>query len=384
MIVRVTNVAPEMFSWACERSGHDRGYLEKKFPKLADWENGTAHPTFKELEDFAKKTYTPFGCMFLDAPLEEPLPIPDFRILGGKAPVRPSVNLLDTIYLCLRRQEWYRDFARMSGYAPLGIAGSVAADDPVEAVAEKMRTALSFSIEQRKKCRTWTDALRIFSDQAEEAGILVMTSGVVGSNNNRRLDVAEFRGFALADDYGPVVFINGNDTKAAQMFTLAHELAHIWLGESALSDAGPTVSPSAKVERWCNKAAAEFLVPLAMIKDDVRGRPYRPEIKEALARRYKVSTLVVLLRLRDAGCLGKEEFGREYAAENERLRGLGKTSGGGDFFRTTGARVSRHFARELIASAFEGHTSFTEALNLLGIKKMSTFKKLGNELGVRV
>src|SRR5665648_224958 len=128
-----------------------------------------------------------------------------------------------------------------------------------------------------------------------------MVSGIVGSNTRRKLEPEEFRGFALADDLAPLVFINGADTKAAQMFTLAHELAHVWLGESALSDVGPLSSPSQGVEAWCNRVAAEFLVPLdAICEEYQQGVDIRPEA-ERLARLFKVSTLVILRRMRDAG-----------------------------------------------------------------------------------
>src|SRR5258708_21057731 len=99
---------------------------------------------------------------------------------------------------------------------------------------------------------TWTEALRRFIEQADALGVLVMVNGVVGSNNRRKLDPQEFRGFALADNLAPLVFINGADSKAAQMFTLAHELSHIWLGLSAVPHPQPSLVPEHDAERCCN------------------------------------------------------------------------------------------------------------------------------------
>jgi Zn-dependent peptidase ImmA (M78 family) len=136
------------------------------------------------------------------------------------------------------------------------------------------------------------EALREFIAQADDAGVLVMCSGVVLNNNRRRLDADEFRGFALTDELAPVVFINGADTKAAQMFTLAHELAHLWAGETALSDASLASVPAHAVERWCNQVAAELLVPLAVLRGEFRAEERLMDEVGRLARRFKVSTLV--------------------------------------------------------------------------------------------
>ncbi|MEO7864161.1 MAG: ImmA/IrrE family metallo-endopeptidase [Nitrospirales bacterium] len=376
-------VRPELLGWARERSGLDIPALTRRFPHLDSWERGEAFPTLKQLEGFAKFTHTPVGYLFLSEPPVEHVPIPDFRTIGNERTGRPSPDLLDTIYLCQQRQGWYRNHARSLGEASLTLVGSVQVTGDVVRTAALIRTALGFDIEERRRMPTWTDALRRFLEQADALGVLVMVSGVVGSNNRRHLDPQEFRGFALSDHLAPLVFINGTDTKAAQMFTLAHELAHIWLGQSAVSDAEASVVPEHDVERWCNQVAAELLVPLDLLREEYdRGADLSTETNR-LARRFKVSTLVVLRRMHDAGGLTHQQLWKAYKAELERLRALPKGSGG-DFYLTLGARASKRFARALVVSTLEGQSSFTEAFRLLGFKKMATFRDLGNSLGVAI
>ena len=245
-----------------------------------------------------------------------------------------------------------------------------------------MRETLNFQVANRKECRTWEDALRLFVRQADSAGVLVMISGVVMSNNHRRLDPSEFRGFALSDPLAPLVFVNGADTKAAQMFTLAHEPAHLWLGASALSDVGVRPEQGARSEEvWCNAVAAEFLVPLDALRCELHSDELLPEAMSRLARTFKVSTLVVLRRLLDAGWIEREMFEAQWSRENARLRTLvQRNSGGGDFHRTTIARVSRRFARALVVSTSEGQTLYRDALRMLGISKIETFNSLVGKL----
>jgi Zn-dependent peptidase ImmA (M78 family)/transcriptional regulator with XRE-family HTH domain len=374
-------VKPAMLRWALERSGRSAASLRERLPQLERWESGEASPTLKQLERFAQATHTPIGYLFLQEPPIERVPIPDFRTIGSERLEGPSADLLDTIYLCQQRQEWYRDFARTEGEAPLPFVGSVTLASDVEETGARIRSALGFDLEERRRTPTWTEALRRFIGLADELGVLVMVSGVVGSNNRRKLDPEEFRGFALVDPLAPIVFVNGADTKAAQMFTLAHELAHVWLGQSALSDVAPASSPSHAVEIWCNRVAAELLVSLATFREE-----YEPEAAlrgelDRLARRFKVSTLVILRRIHDAGGLTADQFWREYRRELERLRAM-PSGDGGNFYLTLGARASKRFARALVVRTLEGQSSFTEAFRLLGLKKMATFQELGHSLGV--
>jgi len=210
---------------------------------------------------------------------------------------------------------------------------------------------------------------------------MVMVSGVVLNNNSRHLDPQEFRGFALADDRAPLVFINGADSKAAQMFTLAHELAHLWLGQSALSDVSAGESSNNAVESWCNRVAAELLVPMVTFEAELLAAEPVRETLARLARRFKVSSLVILRRLADAGRLDRAAFYQAYRDELEHLKRLDAAgSGGGDFYRTTAARVSKRFARALVESTLEGRTLYRDAFRMLGISKTNTFNEFGRSL----
>jgi Zn-dependent peptidase ImmA (M78 family)/transcriptional regulator with XRE-family HTH domain len=376
-------VQPKLLRWACERAGFDRADLEHRFPQLAAWESGEAQPTLKQLEAFAKATYTPVGFLFLSEPPIEKVPIPDFRAIGNECIDHPSPDLLDTIYVCQQRQEWFRNYARSMREKPLAFVGSAGVGDEIVPTAARIRTTLGFDVNERRAMSTWTDALRHFIEQADGLGILVMCNGVVHNNNYRHLDPKEFRGFAKADDLAPLVFINGADTKAAQMFTLAHELAHIWLGQSAVSDSQAVAVPDQNVERWCNEVAAELLVPLELMRQEYNDAGDLSDEVSRLARRFKVSTLVILRRILDVGGLTPQEFWEAYHADVERLRAIPRGTGG-NFYLTQAARVSKRFAAALVTSTLEGQTRYVDAFRMLGFAKHSTFKELGRSLGVGV
>ena len=179
------------------------------------------------------------------------------------------------------------------------------------------------------------------------------------------------------------MFVNGADAKSAQVFTLAHELAHLWLGETALSDLDTRTVESHRHEVWCNRVAAELLVPMLEFRsvfDTNRG--HRDQM-QALAARFRVSTQVILGRLREAGVLTWDQYMTELRLEQERVGRIVRGSGGGDYYKTKPVQVSKRFARGLISSALEGHTTYAEAHRLLGVAKASTFRRLGEELGWR-
>ena len=379
------DVAPTILEWAVERAGWDEETAERRFPQLTEWRAGTRRPTVKQLEHFAKATHAPFGQLFLSAPPEEPLPVPDMRTLRGTGITRPSADLLDTIYQCQTRQGWFRDHALESGMEPVAYVGTATTGDDPAAIAQRMREVLGVDPRTEPPAPSWRAAFRLLSDRIEASGTLVMVNGVVGSNTHRALRPEEFRGFTLADDLAPVVFVNGADSKSAQIFTLLHEFAHVWLGGSALSDVLPGEDGGHPEERWCNAVAAEALMPLESVRSEFRG-DLSDEGLDALARRFTVSTLVVLRRLADAELVPWDGYRELYAQQEERVLALfteakENRSGGGNFYNVQSQGLSRQFTRAVVASAREGGTSYRDAYKLLGTKKHSTFEELAERVG---
>jgi len=374
-----------MLQWAVDRAGIALGDVRGRFSRYDEWISGATHPTLKQLQDFARYTYSAVGYFFLDQPPELKLPIPDFRTMDASRLGDPSPDLLDTIYTCQQRQDWYASYARSVGADALPFVGSRTLRDSVADTAAAIRSILRLDLSVRQKLRTWEEALRQFIQLADEAGILVMVSGVVGNNNTRKLDTEEFRGFALSDPMAPLVFVNGTDTKSAQMFTLAHELAHLWLGQSALSDSTVARVAPVAVEQWCDRVAAETLVPLEIFKQIYQPANSIGAEMQRLAQLFKVSTLVILRRIFDVGGLGREHFWMLYQNEVVRLVAIMQAKeAGGDYYRTTASRVSHRFTRAIVTSTLEGRSAFTEAFRLLGCKRMSTFAELGQRVGIDV
>lgn len=378
-------VEAHMLAWACERAGYTAESFADSHPAhgLEAWIAGKTQPTLKQLEAFAKVTHTPIGALLLPEPPSEPLPIPDFRSMDMAPPRRPSADLLDTIYICQQRQDWYRGYAQINRLGQVPFVGDASVSDDPEAIANQLRPKLGIAAEERRGIPTWTGALGRLIEKVEAQGALVMVSGVVGSNNNRKLEPQEFRGFALADRIAPVVFINGKDTKAAQIFTLAHEVGHLCLAESALDDATARALPDRQVEQWCNRFAAELRVPREELATVFRRNEDLGQQIQRLAGHFKVSTLVILRRIYDAGWIARDVFWTAYDAELERLRGFERRGdSGGNFYYTTMARAGKRLTRALVSSTLEGQSSFTESLHLLGFRKMKTFNELARLAGV--
>lgn len=376
-------VEPELLSWALERSRKSPDELKRRQPckRIDKWLAGEVHPTFRQLEDFATATATPFGYFFLPEPPEETLPIPDFRTLSQETVRRPSADLIETLYTMQRRRDWLREVLIEEDAEPLDFVGSARLSDPPESIGREMRRIVGLEGGWADEVCTWTEAVSELRRAIEELGVVAVINGVVGNNTHRKLDVEEFRGFALCDAYAPLIFVNGADYKSAQMFTLAHELAHLWLGREGISGFEGIVAGGSDVEKFCDAAAAEFLIPARELRAlwPAVARNTRPF--ETVARQFKVSPIVAARRAWDLDLIDRERFFgfyREYTAEEHRKKAAG--AGGGDFYNNQNTRVGERFASEVVRAAKEGRIQFRDAYSLTGLYG-AAFRKYVQHLG---
>lgn len=364
---------PAMLRWARSRADltveRIALALHVKPGQVQAWEDGSEHPTFKQAQSFANACHVAFGFLFLQKPPEETLPFPDLRTVGGVPPAKPSLDLMDTIKDVLRKQDWYLDYIKDQGNEPLDYIGRFPIDSPPQIIAEDIRHVLG--VDKTPKKRTDDAYITELVNAAERSGILVMRSGIVNGNTHRKLDVSEFRGFAIADRHAPVVFINSADAPAARVFTLLHEIAHLWIGSSGLSNV--SAGNSRKEEILCNAVAGEFLVPKDEFISHWNDSIYWMDNLAPLASLFNVSRLVIGRRATDLGLIDRELYYHFYLSELKRHRD--KESGRGDYYATTGAKNSKALSRAIVAETLSGRLLLRDAGRLLGIQpsKIKTY-----------
>ena len=369
-------ITPDVLRWALERRGLPDEEVARSISvdveRLRQWKDGSGRPTLRQAQRLAQKLSVPLGYLFLSERPSEELPLPDLRTVGDEPPGTPSPELAAVLDDALSKQQWYREHLESAGEELLPFVGSRSLDDDPDDIARDIRTLLGVDDAMRRNAESWEQFLTLFIRSVEAAGILVLRNGVVDNNTSRTLDVDEFRGFAISDDLAPLVFINGKDAKTAQIFTLAHEIAHLWVGESGISNPNyreASTTQSNRVERLCNHIAAETLVPAGAVLQEWNQRESADANSRRLARTHRVSTMVALRRGYDLKLISQDVYWRAYDELVEEWKTQrGRAGGGGDFYATLLARNSRTLTTALVASVAEGQVLHREAARLLNVK----------------
>lgn len=376
---------PKVLRWARERVGYDQPTLARKFgvdtERVNEWEE-TGEISIARIAKLARFTHTPLGLLYLpESPLElDKLTITDFRAGTVDAPKTPSPNLIDTVHAMQRRQAWMHEELLADGADPLSFVGSCNLQDNPDDVAAAMKKKLKLDSDWAAKSPTWANALRHLRMRAEESGILIVFNGIVGNSTRRKLNRNEFQGFALVDNYAPLIFINGADYKAAQMFTLAHELAHVFIDKSGVSKFKNLHPAAHETEQFCDRVAAEFLVQRDALLAFVNKNPGTDY--QQIARQFKVSRVVVARRMLDAKLISKKDFFAFYNEwKKQRDFERERRKGGGNFWNNQNVRIGKLFGDAVKRAVGEGRLFYRDAYALTGLKG-GAFDKFLNDASI--
>lgn len=379
-------VTPSVLRWARETHGLDIDTVATKLKRdpseIASWESGEEAPTLPQARAVAKLYRRPLAVFFLpEPPLDVgPPTLPDFRRMpqGLTADFPPELRLL--VRTSQLRQEWVRDDLRREGRRPLRWVGIAKGEKDPSKLAPRVRHWLNGTLSKVESLKSTGEALRFWIDQVEDRGAFVFQSG---GPTSMRVDPIVARGFALLDRYAPFIMLNGSDSAAGRIFTLLHEVIHIWIDEpgvSNLESLDRPRTPAQRVEEFCNRTAAEVLLPMEVFRtawgtsssDDVRLSV------EALSRRFKVSREVVARRAADTGFIRKSaylalrsEFNTEWKEHRSKR---GERDGGPDWYVMVPKRAGYAMTRRAISAFADGRITGTHLAELLNSK----IKRLGD------
>ena len=357
-------INPTLITWAIARAGFDVDKFLDNNPTIQKWIEEVKKPTVKQLENFAHKVHIPFGYLFLPEPPKETIPFPFFRT-GNQQTDKVSLNVFDTIQILQRRQDWITEYLQDNEQEPLSFVGRFNENATANEVVADIRNTLELQPNWACNFATWEETLAFITNKIEAIGVFINFNGIVENNTHRPISVDECRGFVLVNPYAPFMFVNAADAKAAQLFTIIHELAHIWLGESAGFDNQNLMPADAPIEKLCDAIAAEFLVPASSLIDIWQDKPSIDYAK----RYFKVSPIVIARRALDLGLISRSAFFTFYNGYIESFKQKKENQkGGGDFYATARKRVSVSFASYVNQAVNQNKLLYRDAYKITGLK----------------
>lgn len=380
------NIKPEIISWILHTI-HFENIAGSALDLLHKWQTGEKTPTFNQVEEMSKKTNIPFGYFFLDRPPVEECSIVEYRTVDSVSVTEPSRNLIETVDLMRDIQEWMTEYVIENGQEELDYVGSVSEITDVQFVVKDIRKKLEIKEDWYVGRQNAGDAFRFLKRRMENIHVLVMMSGIVGNNTRRKLDINEFRAFTLVNKYAPLIFINSCDSESGKLFSILHELTHVWVGENSFYNAQITDDQTEhRLEKLCNAAAAEILVPTEMFLEKWKGSNADSLNKiERIAKSFRCSRFVIARKALDNGKISRKIYEQiieeltkrfkewqEYQKENKGF--------GGDYYRNLASKIDRNLITALARSASEGRTQYTEIYRLTNTNR-KTFGKLLDEIG---
>lgn len=377
------NIRPEIINWALSQTQEEK-LGDKLMNNITKWLEGTKTPTFNQIEDFSKKANIPLGYFFLQTPPVEQIELLEYRTVDSIQLANPSRDLVDTIHEMENIQDWMKAYRQDLGFDKLPVVGCMKGIYEVNVIADRIRRDLEFDDAWYERIKDAREAFNYIRRQLELCGVVVMTSGIVGKNTHRALDVDEFRAFAMVNDWAPLIFINTADSNSARLFSILHEVVHIWLGKDDLfNDRHGQISGVSNIEVICNAVAGELIVPKNVFLN--KWNTYDTDIFEKireLAKYFRCGETVIARKAIDCKKIEQNIYDQvaKAAIENYRQMKENKQTDGGNYYHTMGSRLDGCFIRALCESINMGRTTYTEAYRLTNTSS-KTFSEVVQRFG---
>jgi len=382
-------ITSEILRWARESANISMEESAKKAKvspeRFETWENGTDYPTIKQAKILAKAFRRPFSLFFLPEIPKDFHPLKDYRRNDSKKLDTASIFIVRDVQ---EKQNWISELFEESGEDALPYVGKYSIKDNPEIVAKDILGTLNINVENYSK-----NPVTEWIEKAEAAGIFISRTSYL--HPRLVLDRDIIQGFAIADNYAPFIFINSKNWNAPQLFTLVHELAHIWIAKSGISnevDIDYSDKPKSKfhpVELFCNQVAANALMPRELVIQMGAETFESNKFVFQQAKELGVSSLALLVRFFKLNLISQDkyqilkdearnEFKNFLAKEEERNLIQKKNKGGPDPYLLRLNKNSKLFTRIVMDSFNNGTITPSIASSLLNtqINKFQKFEKL--------
>lgn len=335
---------------------------EKVSPNFELFLKGDKDPSFNQLLKIAKQFDIPVGLLLLDKPVKKSISEMKFRTINSEYKARVSSELNDTISEMQEKQ----DFLKEQIGSDLDFVGKFSIKDNYKLVANFIEKELNLTPQFYLKI-TKNNYFKFLRSKINELGIFVFLNGKVKDNTHRPLSIEEFRGFVLLDNKAPIIFINQKDTKNGQVFTLIHELTHIFIGDEEILGQQDNFKYYDKTEAFVNKVTAEILVP----EEDFKKQLSTKSDLQDLANYFKVSKYVIARRMKDLKIISSKEYRNivlnldKQFKEYENL--FSTKHDGGDYRNNLNFRVDHNFFKYVENALNNQSISYTDAFNIIGV-----------------
>lgn len=347
--------------------------LHSEIDNLDKFLTGEKSPTFNQLSKLAKKLNIPTGLLLLKRNVDIKKQRVEFRKLNAAEPMSVSENLRDIIIDMRDKQ----DFLRSEIDYILDFIGTYTLNHDPMAAAEGIRERVGITKFFQAELKDNGKAIEYLRQKANNLGVFVFANGVVRKNTHRPLNVEEFRGFVLSDNKAPIIFINQKDSKTGQLFTIAHELVHLFIGEDdifTVVDTGDFTFD--KVEAFVNKVTAELLVPTdSLLAFDTIDT-------ESLAKKFFVSEFVIARRLLSLNKISKTEYSQIVIELEKNIwpKKVKKEGNTGNYNNDIKFKTDKCFLAYVAQAVNHHRITYTDAFNIIGVGYKGYQTLLGNNL----